>query len=521
MAMRVETGGERVEHGRTPRTGGRAHACPRAHGYVLYAVGISVWMTLVACGGTTYMLPFLTSQAQAAIYVVAQQVAYVATFFVAATMAWRVPPRSAHVLDALDTAAFALLELFLVPVVAGRSGAVLLTLLGVAMGIGTTLGYLQWMRIVSRRSENEILELLFIASAVSVVTSALFYFVPAQVRLVLYGVCLVPAALVLQWLNARSLANYPSHPRMVDRDVLERRGLLRSLVTPAVCAVVLVLVAPLASNLFVNTQGQDFFRTMLAQVANIVALVVLAGVFFGWRRSVRIRDAYAVLLPILATAVLVAAFLPPEQRWFVVFIGDACFCVVSLLLLLTSCKLSRSADVSTVVVYGILGGCVYLARLPEMLLVVLPHAVTQGAPSIATAVLIYLLTLPAFLTPLLQGKPPFGLPACSPEQPMIPTLSEAQAVQAGFASLAQTCERLASEHGLSERQGQVLAELAKGQSVERTAENLGLSSNTVKTYRRAIYAALEVHSRQELLDLVQASALGADMPADASAYARR
>ena len=49
----------------------------------------------------------------------------------------------------------------------------------------------------------------------------------------------------------------------------------------------------------------------------------------------------------------------------VVFIGDACFCVVSLLLLLTSCKLSRSADVSTVVVYGILGGCVYLARLPE------------------------------------------------------------------------------------------------------------------------------------------------------------
>ncbi|MDD7110565.1 MAG: helix-turn-helix transcriptional regulator, partial [Coriobacteriaceae bacterium] len=65
------------------------------------------------------------------------------------------------------------------------------------------------------------------------------------------------------------------------------------------------------------------------------------------------------------------------------------------------------------------------------------------------------------------------------------------------------CALLAKENGLTPRQADVMRLLVKGVSIQRIAETLGLSDSTVATYRKAIYAALDVHARQELLDLVE------------------
>lgn len=48
--------------------------------------------------------------------------------------------------------------------------------------------------------------------------------------------------------------------------------------------------------------------------------------------------------------------------------------------------------------------------------------------------------------------------------------------------------------------------LANGHGAAYVAEALCLSENTVKTYRKAIYAALGVHSKQELINLVHREA---------------
>ena len=45
--------------------------------------------------------------------------------------------------------------------------------------------------------------------------------------------------------------------------------------------------------------------------------------------------------------------------------------------------------------------------------------------------------------------------------------------------------------------------LAKGRGVPFTAEQLGLSQNTVKAYAKSLYKKLDVHSREELMDLVE------------------
>ncbi len=59
-------------------------------------------------------------------------------------------------------------------------------------------------------------------------------------------------------------------------------------------------------------------------------------------------------------------------------------------------------------------------------------------------------------------------------------------------------------YGLSEREASVMAYLAKGRSIAFAAEKLSLSQNTVKTYAKTLYKKLGVHSRQELMDLLDA-----------------
>lgn len=74
------------------------------------------------------------------------------------------------------------------------------------------------------------------------------------------------------------------------------------------------------------------------------------------------------------------------------------------------------------------------------------------------------------------------------------------------ADLDATCARLASEHGLSPREADVLRLLARGRTTTRIEEELGISMNTVNTHVRHVFQKLEVHSRQELLDVVEGRA---------------
>ncbi|BAK43939.1 response regulator transcription factor [Eggerthella sp. YY7918] len=62
--------------------------------------------------------------------------------------------------------------------------------------------------------------------------------------------------------------------------------------------------------------------------------------------------------------------------------------------------------------------------------------------------------------------------------------------------------KLAARFFLTTRETEVLALLLAGRSVPYIAEHMLLSDNTVKTHVRHIYTKLDVHNRQELLDLM-------------------
>lgn len=71
------------------------------------------------------------------------------------------------------------------------------------------------------------------------------------------------------------------------------------------------------------------------------------------------------------------------------------------------------------------------------------------------------------------------------------------------AESAPRYDELAHKHGLTDRERDVMRLISQGNSVRKLAEELSLSVNTVQGYCKIVYRKMNVHSRQELIDLVR------------------
>lgn len=70
--------------------------------------------------------------------------------------------------------------------------------------------------------------------------------------------------------------------------------------------------------------------------------------------------------------------------------------------------------------------------------------------------------------------------------------------------IERRCLVLARERGLSPRETDVLVAFAHGRNVAYLAEQLCLSANTIRSHSKTLYTKLGIHSKQELIDLVDA-----------------
>ncbi len=98
-----------------------------------------------------------------------------------------------------------------------------------------------------------------------------------------------------------------------------------------------------------------------------------------------------------------------------------------------------------------------------------------------------------------ENHGPVGAEAKSPA----PSLAQERGDAAPFEQLLdERISRIAAERGLSPREADVFALMARGRSLPYIAETLVLSENTIRSHTRRVYNKLGVHSKQELLDLV-------------------
>ena len=68
---------------------------------------------------------------------------------------------------------------------------------------------------------------------------------------------------------------------------------------------------------------------------------------------------------------------------------------------------------------------------------------------------------------------------------------------------AERCRTLAERYGLSPRELEVFMLLARGRDRAYSHEQLVVSRNTVKAHVKHVYAKLDIHTHQDLIDLVE------------------
>ena len=68
----------------------------------------------------------------------------------------------------------------------------------------------------------------------------------------------------------------------------------------------------------------------------------------------------------------------------------------------------------------------------------------------------------------------------------------------------EACKEIIRRYGLSKREAEIFKLIAKGRNAEYVAQELFISIHTAKTHIANIYSKLDVHSSQEMLDLIDA-----------------
>ena len=86
---------------------------------------------------------------------------------------------------------------------------------------------------------------------------------------------------------------------------------------------------------------------------------------------------------------------------------------------------------------------------------------------------------------------------------LLPEKEKSTAPKSDFELIMQRCREIGNERGLSKREVDVMQLLCLGRSKRHIAEALHISEHTVKGYAKSLYAKLEVHSKEELLDLIE------------------
>lgn len=66
------------------------------------------------------------------------------------------------------------------------------------------------------------------------------------------------------------------------------------------------------------------------------------------------------------------------------------------------------------------------------------------------------------------------------------------------------CEDVGADHGLTEREIEIMRYIYQGHSIKKIAELSSIAPSTVQGHMKKIYAKLGVHARQELIDMVNA-----------------
>lgn len=364
---------------------------------------------------------------------------------------------------------------------------------GIMTGSGSGMLYLLWGQTLSRLDIEQIEVVIPASSFVTLLCSLVFPYIGGLLGLVAVATLpLISGFLLLVCLrDKRPARTLPSAPEALDK--------------PATAAVLRISLVLAASYFIIGCLGAlSEPRDQLQVISGFDAStfigsgfgLVLAIAFILFSSRIDFSSLFRWLCPLLVLAIALFPWhdvIPDFISSTILSIGDTSLQVITCIYVIV---LAKRRLIPAILGIGLSQGFVQLGVLAGNLFGVrLAEPTMLDSPGM-TALMLALICLLCFSTLLIPTRETLrAMPAPRPTADTDDHKSYRDHV----------CALLSQRHGLSTRESEVLAYLAKGRSQPYIREELLLSKNTIATHVKHIYQKLGVHSRQELLDLFETS----------------
>lgn len=288
-------------------------------------------------------------------------------------------------------------------------------------------------------------------------------------------------------------------------------ALFKALRNPIFCVAATVFAVAITRTMALQTVPQMVAAVGItssigaAVTGGVLVLVLVSPLGSGaWVRGPSITSLYRIMFPVIATALLVLSIFNGTEL-IVTMLLYAAFSLLFAMIMPSCLETAQSEGVEVRFAFGVFAGIVYAAFAAGALAsVVLYHARVFDAPIPLIAALLVLYALSMAYAGMQRREKPQG----ERDAGEAATDAAGEAVAASDASLEKRCEAIVRRFELSPRESDVLVAFAHGRNVAYLAERLCLSENTIRSHSKSLYTKLGIHSKQELLDLVEEAGKG-------------
>ena len=409
---------------------------------------------------------------------------------------------------------------------------------GVLLGIGCAGMFMLWQRCFASLPSAEGNLRLIVGTAIAPFVYFALYLVPIALTAFLVPLVFVPLCGLCIALSVREMRidqpmfeDVPrQHPRVYRRVVADYWRSALCVGSLAFASGVIRGIALLHEEIAAVVNS----ASMVGSLVSAAALLVL-----WYRMSFRfgLTSVFRVVYPLVITGFLLLPFLGPGYLDLFAAVTYMVFSLVQMLMMMQSAQISRDRGINPVFIYGFFGGVAYLMQSVGFLLGWVSDSVSMDGREwlffvamVSSWVLgITLLAASGTLFKPLASKgtttadpieflpPEAGSGAARSKTVRAKELGEAKPAPKRRRNrpsasddadiirdrTSKQCRQLQEAHGLTSRETEVMELIARGNSMASIAEILVISENTVRTHAKHIYTKLDIHRRQELLDMLR------------------
>lgn len=397
-------------------------------------------------------------------------------------------------------------------------GLPLFQLAGTLLGSGGALAFVCWEFSFAALGIREARIAILSASTLAVVPYLLLALAPSDLIVYPLALVLIPSCIALL-LVGRSCARTgtpattgtgecddPGGGELSSDDALPPtrwKAVWQSSWMHLVCVMMIGVIGPAMGGFASLGSTSDAVRMLMYQVAGVASAGILALLWFKFKVYPSITAVFLALTPIIVLALFLFPFWTSAYQGFFLAFGCLIFSLASVLMMMACIEISHEHKAPLGVIYGLFAAGTYLAQVlgGSLAGIVSSSEFPQQFQVIAiVALLLWGISAIAFIAMRKRGA--LGQASGGTSD------GEGEDGNMGDAGprpdpISLRCACLSEAHALTPREAQILDLIGHGRDVAAIAAILQLSRNTIRSHIQRLYADLGVHSRQELIDLIQ------------------